>query len=277
VSVSNNNQPKVSPALSEEADPFSLFAQEEQTLKDAETVISQLSSAGLAVRKLADSYQQTYREQRRMLRISDRMQLDLQKANHTLQEQAAQLNQLNAALKGEITQREALARELHLLATTDSLTQTCTRRQWISLAEQAVNKSQLSETELSVAMLDIDLFKTVNDQYGHAGGDTVLKHFSELCRKHFAGKPIGRLGGEEFAVLMSDCDLPHADEMAQSFCRLVSSTPTMAQGAKIYATVSIGVATFKRKDESLEKLMLRADRALYTAKKSGRNRVVVDH
>jgi diguanylate cyclase (GGDEF)-like protein len=277
MSSQNSDKPLPPQGGLEDSDHFSLFAQEEQTLKDAETVISQLSSAGVAVRKLADSYQQTYREQRRMLRISDRMQLDLQKANHTLQEQAAQLNQLNAALKTEITQREALSRELHLLATTDSLTQTCTRRQWISLAEQALGKSLLSHEALSVAMLDIDLFKAINDQYGHAGGDAVLKHFSELCRKHFAGKPIGRLGGEEFAVLMPDCDLPQADELTQSFCKLVASTPTLIQGAKIYATVSIGACTFKGKGENLEKLMLRADRALYTAKKSGRNRVVVDH
>jgi diguanylate cyclase (GGDEF)-like protein len=259
-----------------EGDEFSLFAQEEQTLRDADVVISQLATAGVAVRKLADSYRQTYREQRRMLRISDRMQLDLQKANHTLQEQALQLNQLNLALKAEISQREALSRELHILATTDSLTQTCTRRQWIDLAEEGVSRATTGSEGLSIAMLDIDLFKAINDQYGHAGGDAVLKHFSELARQHFAGKPIGRLGGEEFAVLMPDCDLCHAEELTQGFCRLVAGSPTVLHGVRIYATVSIGVAANSSDESTLEKLLLRADRALYAAKKSGRNRVVVD-
>jgi diguanylate cyclase (GGDEF)-like protein len=264
----------------EEGDNFSLFAQEEQTLRDAEVVIGQLSSASTAVRKLADSYRQTYREQRRMLRISDRMQLDLQKANHTLQEQAQQLNLLNAALKTEITQREALAHELHILATTDSLTQTCTRRQWISLAEQALEKATLAKECFAVAMLDIDLFKAINDQYGHAGGDGVLKHFSEQARKHFVGKPIGRLGGEEFGVMMPNCDAAQAEELAQNFCRMIAGSPTVLQGARIYATVSIGIACFaaaaSAEQVSLEKLLLRADRALYSSKKSGRNRVTVD-
>ncbi len=278
-----SNETALSAAAAHE-DNFSLFAQEEQTLRDAEIVIGQLSGAGTAVRKLADSYRQTYREQRRMLRISDRMQLDLQKANHTLQEQAQQLNLLNAALKTEIAQREALAHELHILATTDSLTQTCTRRQWISLAEQALAKATGVKEGLSVAMLDIDLFKAINDQYGHAGGDGVLKHFSEQARKHFAGKPIGRLGGEEFGVMMPNCDLVHAEELAQSFCRLIASTPAVLQGARIYATVSIGIASYaptslvdtSTETVTLEKLLLRADRALYSSKKSGRNRVTVD-
>lgn len=267
---------RVASASADEGDSFSLFAQEEQTLKDADLVISQLSSASIAVRKLADSYRQTYREQRRMLRISDRMQLDLQRANHTLQEQAIQLNQLNAALKAEIQQREALARELHILATTDSLTQTCTRRQWITLGEEAVSRAQLSHDQVSVAMMDIDLFKAINDQYGHAGGDAVLKHFSAMAKSHFAGRPIGRLGGEEFAVLMPNTDLAEASELTQGFCRLVAGSPTLMQGVKIYATVSIGVALLQEGEAYLERLLLRADRALYSAKKSGRNRVVMD-
>lgn len=282
--MSPAESPKSVPASAEEGENFSLFAQEEQTLRDAEIVIGQLSGASMAVRKLADSYRQTYREQRRMLRISDRMQLDLQKANHTLQEQAQQLNLLNAALKTEIAQREALAHELHILATTDSLTQTCTRRQWINLAEQALEKAVQVNESFSVAMLDIDLFKAINDQYGHAGGDGVLKHFSEQARKHFAGKPIGRLGGEEFGVMMPNCDVAHAEDLAQGFCRLIAGAPTVLQGVRIYATVSIGVASFvghNKADKnteavSLEKLLLRADRALYTSKKSGRNRVTVD-
>jgi diguanylate cyclase (GGDEF)-like protein len=269
-------KPFASSVSVDEGDGFSLFAQEEQTLRDADVVISQLATAGVAVRKLADSYRQTYREQRRMLRISDRMQLDLQKANHTLQEQALQLNQLNLALKAEIAQREALSRELHILATTDSLTQTCTRRQWIDLAEQGVSRALTGNEVVSIAMLDIDLFKAINDQYGHAGGDGVLKHFSEMARAHFAGKPIGRLGGEEFAVLMPNCDREHADELAQGFCRLVAGSPAVLHGVRIYATVSIGVASMTNEDGNLEKLLLRADRALYSAKKSGRNRVVVD-
>ncbi len=124
-------------------------------------------------------------------------------------------------------------------------------------------------------MVDIDFFKKVNDTYGHIEGDIVLKELglilSENCR-HF--DEVSRIGGEEFSVLLPDCAYPRAMQIAERIKDAVKiHTFTLSTGVKIHITISIGVASYPETIQDIEKLMEKADTALYAAKRSGRNRV----
>lgn len=265
--------------MSVQSDPpdssFSLFEQEEATLREAEHMIGQLGGVAQGVQRLADAYRQSYREQRRMVRLSDRLQLDLQRANQTLAAQAEELRKLNAALEQEATRREALARELHRLATVDGLTGASTRRHALELGRDAFARSVAAATPLAVLLLDIDLFKSVNDRYGHAGGDAVLQAFGAQCAQSFTGEAIvGRLGGEEFVVVLPGCDAAAAERLAEQHRSAVASREVAHGGTPITVTVSTGLAVRRADDASLDRLMARADEALYAAKHRGRNCVV---
>ena len=124
-------------------------------------------------------------------------------------------------------------------------------------------------------MLDIDYFKALNDTYGHAAGDRVLAEFAGILRASLrAGDHIGRVGGEEFAVLLADRGAEIATEVAGRIVAAVSATPiALEDGRSLSATVSIGVAVAGTAD--LEKLLAAADEALYRSKQAGRNRFEV--
>jgi diguanylate cyclase (GGDEF)-like protein len=254
--------------------PFSLFEQEESTLREAERMISRLGEVAQGVEQLAQAYRQSYREQRRMLRISDRLQLDLQRANQTLAAQAEELRKLNAALEEEAARREALARELHRLATVDTLTGVFTRRHALELGHAAFARSMQAGEPLSVLLMDIDLFKSVNDRHGHAGGDALLQRFGALCGSAFgAGAIVGRMGGEEFVAVLPSAALDAAAQTAERFRAALAQTRVRVGAQELAATVSIGVAERGAADASLDRLISRADEALYAAKRLGRNRV----
>ncbi len=126
----------------------------------------------------------------------------------------------------------------------------------------------------AVLMLDIDHFKRVNDQHGHAAGDAVLRHLASLMR---VGQrkidKLGRVGGEEFAILLpganGDAALAYAERLRQS----VAGTPIEIDGVMLAITVSIGIASLNAADPTADAALIRADKALYSAKEAGRNRV----
>jgi diguanylate cyclase (GGDEF)-like protein len=152
------------------------------------------------------------------------------------------------------------------------------------LLNEAVIEAHKKQQALSVILLDLDHFKGVNDQYGHAVGDLALKHFAEIL-KSIAGSEgksgetsaVGRYGGEEFIIMFKNCYLIDAAfNYAEKIRRQFEQNPVTYKGSKIPLTVSLGVATL-RADESVPDLMvLRADEALYRAKTEGRNRVCVE-
>ncbi|MCJ2084095.1 GGDEF domain-containing protein [Methylobacterium sp. J-090] len=255
------------------ADAFSLYDAEEAVILQAETMLAGLSNAAAGVNALADAYRRGYREQRRLVRMSDRMQLDLQKANHCLAEQRRDLQALNEALSKEIEHRTRLEAELRRLADTDSLTGALARRRFMEISAREWARHQEGTAPICVLMLDLDRFKLVNDSFGHAVGDAALVASVAACRANLRPRDIiGRTGGEEFAVLLPETGLGHALEVAERLRDAVASAPVEAQGGTVTMSVSIGVSQ-ARQGESLESAMQRADAALYTAKDDGRDRV----
>ncbi|ABI56365.1 diguanylate cyclase [Alkalilimnicola ehrlichii MLHE-1] len=256
---------------------FSLFDQEEALLAHAEEMVGKLDQVADGVRALADAYRQSYRSQTRLLRMSDRMQLDLQQANQKLEAQAESLRTLNEALEKEVQARETLAEELHRLAMMDDLTGVYSRRQVLEVGERELaRRRRQGLTPLTLLMMDLDHFKRINDKYGHAAGDTVLVAFSEVLRRNLReSDAVGRLGGEEFLAVLPDVDLQGGLALAERIRSEIAELRIPWQEEAIRLTVSIGVAGILAVHESLDDTIMRADDALYQAKVAGRNRVTV--
>jgi diguanylate cyclase (GGDEF)-like protein len=168
--------------------------------------------------------------------------------------------------------------ELHQLSIMDPLTDTHNRRLFDSVAAAEVERAIRYKTSLALLMMDLDHFKLVNDRYGHAVGDQVLRLFADLVKPTIRdGDFFARIGGEEFALLLPHADREGARESAERLRQCVEQTPLILPGGMaIPVTVSIGIAQLAPDDREFASLMQKADRALYRAKEMGRNRVVVD-
>ena len=257
--------------LSEPADAFSLFDTEEAVLGRSEVMLARLAEVGDGVRELAGAYRRSYHEQRRLVRLSDRMQLDLHRANQRMAEQQRALRHLNDALSAEIEHRARLEAELRRLADTDHLTDALSRRRFLQICEEVWARTQSGDTPSSVLMLDLDRFKLINDRYGHSAGDTVLKAFVETCRDSLrAVDVIGRMGGEEFAILVTGTVMAEAQVIAEALRRAVAQRPVRLEHGPLPISVSIGLAAFGP-SESMSATLRRADAALYAAKHAGRD------
>ena len=181
------------------------------------------------------------------------------------------------AVKQDITERKAQEAQLRQMSVTDPLTGVENRRGFMVQLERLHARQRRHGHPLSVLMFDLDWFKRVNDQYGHAVGDEVLRHVTHLVGQRLRRSDhLGRLGGEEFAVLLPDTHLEGAEAAAQVLCQSVASHPAMTSAGVVPVTVSVGVATVDLGDPNPEDALSRADRALYQAKAQGRNRVVTD-
>jgi diguanylate cyclase (GGDEF)-like protein len=130
---------------------------------------------------------------------------------------------------------------------------------------------------IAMMMLDVDHFKSINDRYGHAGGDQALKHLvTTLSNRIRRGDLLGRLGGEEFAILLPSVAAAEAERLAERLVAHIAASPVNYGGRLIEMTISIGLTMTNGADRSIEQVIARADDALYRAKESGRNRVVKD-
>jgi two-component system, cell cycle response regulator len=144
-----------------------------------------------------------------------------------------------------------------------------------TLAEQASSRGK----PLALMMLDIDFFKSINDNYGHDAGDDVLREFAVRVRKSIRGIDLAcRYGGEEFVIVMPETDMAVATMVAERIRRRIATEPfAIQQGArKLEVTISIGIAAIGAPDDTAQAILKRADTALYRAKRDGRNRVVPD-
>ena len=167
---------------------------------------------------------------------------------------------------------ERVREEFEKLASRDSLTGALMRRTWLDAAVAEVDRSRRHGRALSVATMDLDFFKKINDSLGHQAGDQTLIHFAELVRGHLRGHDkLGRMGGEEFVLLLPETALQDAGSVAER----IRAACAAAEGPARY-TVSIGVATLEPGDGGIQELLARADAALYRAKAKGRNRVESD-
>lgn len=260
----------------EEKSTFSLFHHEEEILQQADQMVAMLDQVAQGVRHLAESYRLSFRGQSRLLRMSDRMQLDLQKANQKLARQAEALRQLNVALAREAEHRKQLSEELQRLAMTDDLTGMPSRRSVLEAGSREIARSQRHGQPLCFMMMDLDQFKAINDRHGHAAGDDVLTTFSRIVRGSLREiDEVGRLGGEEFLVVLPDTRLEQAVQVAERIRRKIERTEIPWKDSRITVTVSIGIAFMHGEQCSLDQLISRADRAMYAAKSAGRNRVMV--
>ncbi|WP_415679496.1 diguanylate cyclase [Vibrio mytili] len=179
-------------------------------------------------------------------------------------------------LKKQQLSRDEYESRLFQEATTDSLTKVKNRRYVMMMGNSEYNTfSQLESQLLSILVIDIDHFKAINDKYGHKVGDKALVHFTELCLAGLRKTDIlGRIGGEEFAIILPNTDEQKAQDIANRIRILVSETPFYSDGIIINLTISVGVSVLHTQ-ESFETLLEEADKALYEAKRSGRNKVML--
>jgi diguanylate cyclase (GGDEF)-like protein len=168
--------------------------------------------------------------------------------------------------------------EMQMLAITDSLTGLANRRQLISSGEFEIAKAIRFKYQASMLMVDIDHFKLINDTWGHPTGDRVIQALANAMVANVRHTDlVGRLGGEEFAIILTGTDSNGAEILANKLRGLIERSVTVKSdnGSDIFFTVSIGVASLENGTSSFDEILGRADKALYDAKNNGRNKVVL--
>jgi diguanylate cyclase (GGDEF)-like protein len=221
----------------------------------------------------------------------ERVSVEMRFNSEMLEDQAAHLASLAEAaeesahraeasrllLEHEIAERCQLEVKLRRLATTDGLTGALSRTELLASAQREIEAGQTGDHKLVVLMIDVDHFKAINDCFGHAGGDSALRHLVTTLRVGTRQHDLlGRLGGEEFAIVLVDSPLLPAERAAERLRARVAGSPAVFGNRLIPMTISIGLAIQMDTDISIEPILARADDALYRAKSSGRNRVVKD-
>ncbi|MDK8462394.1 GGDEF domain-containing protein [Marinobacter sp. SS13-12] len=177
----------------------------------------------------------------------------------------------------DISDRKALEDELSELAIRDPLTGLFNRREMARLLDEEIVRAKRYGRALSLLWIDLDHFKNINDDYGHAAGDSVLKATSGLLADSVRSVDvIGRFGGEEFVILLPEMDRSEASETAERLRGLISDTPQpLGDGRTVPLTISIGAAVFPDNGADASALCAAADKAMYQAKSNGRNQVVL--
>jgi len=175
----------------------------------------------------------------------------------------------------DITDKKHLETELHRLATTDVLTQSSNRRYFFDSAEQAFRDCKATSTPLAFLLLDVDDFKKINDVYGHQVGDVVLQRIAQSGAGALRrGDLFGRIGGEEFAVLLPGCDESMARQIGERLQREVQRLRFNEAEHFFSVTISQGLTLLQPDDQNLSALYSRSDAALYQAKRTGKDRIV---
>jgi diguanylate cyclase (GGDEF)-like protein len=222
---------------------------------------------------------------------AERLAVELRFSNETLESQAAYLASLAEAadanaqaaeeakrlLEHEVAERRQLEGRLRQMATTDALTGSLNRAQFFALGQREVERVRQQGLDLALLMLDVDHFKAINDRHGHPVGDAALCHLvSELRTGIRRIDLLGRLGGEEFAIVLPAIGSEAAAAVAERLRAHIASHPVPHAAQQIGMTISIGLAMLRDGDRTVEQLVGRADTALYAAKHAGRNRVMCE-
>jgi diguanylate cyclase (GGDEF)-like protein len=184
----------------------------------------------------------------------------------------ARVASLQESLAARVSELQTVKDDLTRLVRTDALTRVHARGWWFEVAQTEMSRAHRYNRALSVLVLDLDFFKQVNDTYGHDSGDRLLRSFAEMlgrvCRD---SDVIGRLGGEEFAILVPETPLASAEVLAGRItdgCRAMAvSTP----GGVVRTSCSIGLTAIETDDATIEAALRRADSALYAVKRNGRD------
>jgi diguanylate cyclase (GGDEF)-like protein len=171
---------------------------------------------------------------------------------------------------------QSLNHQLEEIGRVDGLTGLYNRRYWEEQFVMEFKRDQRSESPSALIMLDIDHFKKVNDTYGHPAGDEVIKALAGIIKKATRETDIaGRYGGEEFAIILPDTPVANVEFVSERIRRMVEKCTVVYDEIEISFTISIGIAGFKQTHKDSTQWLDSADKALYKAKESGRNQVVV--
>lgn len=179
----------------------------------------------------------------------------------------------------DISDRKTLESELEEMATRDPLTGLFNRREMSKVLEEELERARRYQRPMAVLWVDFDHFKEVNDTYGHAAGDSVLRSVSRLLLGSVRSvDSIGRFGGEEFVIVLPEMDLEEAQDTAERLRRKVADEPQpLGNGQAVALTISVGVAVYPDHGQTASTLCAAADKAMYLAKDRGRNCVAVAH
>lgn len=165
--------------------------------------------------------------------------------------------------------------QLYELATTDSMTKLFNRRHFIESAQRQIIQLQRTKESGAMLMIDIDNFKNVNDTYGHGMGDKAIEEIAYILKDNSREYDfVGRVGGEEYAMLLSPCDFDKANQIAERLRKKTEELSISYLNNTIKLTISIGLTMIKKSDKEIDRTMHRADISLYKAKSTGKNRVV---
>lgn len=212
----------------------------------------------------------------RAIEVEQRVQGARKEAEHE-RGRVAELTRTNEALRAALYRQQELQDELRRLAETDTLTGLSNRRKLREFAEQEIRRGLRSGRGFALLLLDVDHFKAVNDRHGHAVGDEVLVELGgRLVAAIRCVDVASRWGGEEFCVLLVETDAAGAEVAAERVRAAVEEAPFLTSAGPLSITLSGGLAEWSRDRHAgvLDEVLSRADRALYSAKRAGRNRVV---
>jgi len=175
----------------------------------------------------------------------------------------------------DISGRKRMEDQLTALSRTDGLTGVYNRRYFIEKSEELINVMRRYQHPASMLIADLDLFKNINDKYGHYMGDVALIAFTNICRQEIRESDVlGRLGGEEFGLMLPETPIQYAQNLAERIRKATAAIEIPLGDNMIGVTVSIGLVELRPEDQSLYSVMRRADLAMYQAKERGRNQVV---
>lgn len=230
---------------------FSLFETEEKVIRETSEVLAsscEQSASITALDQLLHHYKRLFREMKRLIRTSDRRERELSELNGRL---------------------ARLSNALEYQATHDAMTGVLNKSTITRIIQNTLN-----ESDFILVILDLDHFKNVNDTYGHLSGDLLLRGVASLLRESIKDRDyLGRFGGEEFIVILRDCDLFQGCRVADALRRTLADARFNCAGQELSITASLGL-TLCWHGESFETVYTRADAAMYEAKREGRNRVV---
>lgn len=179
-----------------------------------------------------------------------------------------------AAIERDLTDQKRKESILQDMASTDSLTGLLNRQTFLQRAEKEFTRTRRYSRPLAVVMIDVDRFKSINDKFGHAVGDQVLRSVSAICQGSLRGSDVfGRIGGEEFVLLLPDTPHANAIYVAERMREQLMLTPIQLENEMINITASFGVASMREDDTEFNSILERADLAMYEAKHGGRNQV----
>jgi diguanylate cyclase (GGDEF)-like protein len=179
---------------------------------------------------------------------------------------------LQSRLAGQVSGLQEARNHLERLVSTDTLTDLHSRRSWFELGAAEFSRFQRYDRPFSVLLLDLDFFKRVNDTFGHDAGDLLLRRFSDMLRAECRHSDIiGRLGGEEFALLAPETSIASAQTVADRILEACRRLVLVLPAGEVRCTCSIGVSETVANDDGVERVLRRADAALYEAKRSGRD------